>query len=207
MFCYFLITLCIVWYLVRRRVTRRLTRLQTMYNVLKYMYSKPWWENDDISIYQYRTGTGNKFNLIMRMIVLGGKWMSWQMIRRIHMKCAQFKTSSGVDLFNVFPGVLFFKLYTPFGSICVRVFRSKTLFAHICMYLASFHGGLLMHTASPLVGCQTNSFDWLKLGGIMAHNGIGTSSARISGCLGTGSLTNRALSPGEANKVKQLKIA
>ena len=59
--------LCIVWNLVRRRVPRRLTRLQTMYNVLKY--SKTWWENDDISIYRYRTGTGNKFNLIMRMIV------------------------------------------------------------------------------------------------------------------------------------------
>ena len=61
----FLRTLCIVWNLVRRRVTRRLTRLQTMYNVLKY--SKTWWENDDISIYRYRTGTGNKFNLIMRV--------------------------------------------------------------------------------------------------------------------------------------------
>ena len=63
----FLRTLCIVWNLVRRRVTRRLTRLQTMYNVLKY--SKTWWESDDISIYRYRTGTGNKFNLIMRMTV------------------------------------------------------------------------------------------------------------------------------------------
>ena len=64
----FLRTFCIVWNLVRRRVTRRLTRLQTMYNVLKY--SKTWCENDDISIYRYRTGTGNKFNLIMRMTVL-----------------------------------------------------------------------------------------------------------------------------------------
>ena len=66
----FLRTLCIVWNLVRRRVTRRLTRLQTMYNVLKY--SKTWWINDDISIYRYRTGTGNKFNLIMRMTVPAG---------------------------------------------------------------------------------------------------------------------------------------
>ena len=63
----FLRTLCIVWNLVRRRVTRRYTRLQTMYNVLKY--SKTKWENDDISIYQSRTGTGNKFNWIMRMTV------------------------------------------------------------------------------------------------------------------------------------------
>jgi len=38
-----------------------------MYKVLKY--SKTWWENDDISIYRYRTGPGNKFNLIMRMTV------------------------------------------------------------------------------------------------------------------------------------------
>ena len=30
----------IVWSLLRRRVTRRLTRLQTMDNVLKHMYSK-----------------------------------------------------------------------------------------------------------------------------------------------------------------------
>ena len=43
------------------------TRLQYMYNVNKY--SKTWWENDDISIYRYRTGTGNKLNLIMRMTV------------------------------------------------------------------------------------------------------------------------------------------
>ena len=55
----------IVWSLVRRRVTRRLTSLQTMYNVIKY--NKTWWENDDISIYRYRIATGNKFNLIMRM--------------------------------------------------------------------------------------------------------------------------------------------
>ena len=26
-----------------------------------------WWENDDISIYRYLTGTGKKFNLRMRM--------------------------------------------------------------------------------------------------------------------------------------------
>jgi len=52
-------TLCIVWNLVRRRVTRRLTRLQTLYNVLKY--SKTWWEYDNISIYRYRTETENKF--------------------------------------------------------------------------------------------------------------------------------------------------
>ena len=32
----FLRTLCIVWNLVRHRVIRRLTRLQTMYNVFKY---------------------------------------------------------------------------------------------------------------------------------------------------------------------------
>ena len=38
-----------------------------MYNV--YKYSKTWRENDDISIYRYRTGTGNKFNLIIRMAV------------------------------------------------------------------------------------------------------------------------------------------
>ena len=63
--------LCIVWNLVRRRVTRHLIRLQTMYNVFKY--SKTWWENDDISIYRYRTGIGIKFNLIMRMTVV--MWM------------------------------------------------------------------------------------------------------------------------------------
>ena len=32
-------------------------------------YTRTWWEKDDISIYRYRTGTGNKFNLIMRMTV------------------------------------------------------------------------------------------------------------------------------------------
>ena len=40
-----------------------------MFNVLKY--SKSWLENDDILIYRYHTGTGNKFNLIMRMTVHG----------------------------------------------------------------------------------------------------------------------------------------
>ena len=35
----FLRTLCIVWNLVRRRVTQRLTRLQIMYTVLKYRVS------------------------------------------------------------------------------------------------------------------------------------------------------------------------
>ena len=53
--------------LVRRQVIRRLSRHQTIYNVLKYR--KTWWENDDISIYRYRTGTGNKLNLIMHMTV------------------------------------------------------------------------------------------------------------------------------------------
>ena len=70
----FLRTLCIAWNLVRHRITRRLTRLQTMYNVLKY--SKTWWENNDISIYRYRTGTGNKFNLIMRMSVF--EFIGWR---------------------------------------------------------------------------------------------------------------------------------
>ena len=36
---------------MRRRVTRRLTRLQTMYNFLKY--HKTWWYNDKISIYNF----------------------------------------------------------------------------------------------------------------------------------------------------------
>ena len=48
----FLRTLCIVWSPVRRRVTRRLTRLKTMYNVLKSR--KTWCNNGKISF----TGTG-----------------------------------------------------------------------------------------------------------------------------------------------------
>ena len=39
-----------------------------MYNVLKYR--KTWEENDDISIYRYCTGTGNKFNVIICMTVV-----------------------------------------------------------------------------------------------------------------------------------------
>ena len=39
-----IITLCIVRSLVRRRVTRRIIRLQTMYNVFKCC--KKWWNND-----------------------------------------------------------------------------------------------------------------------------------------------------------------
>ena len=41
--------------LVRRRVTRRLTRLKTMYNVLKYR--KTWWNDNKISIYRNRNAT------------------------------------------------------------------------------------------------------------------------------------------------------
>ena len=42
--------------------------LLNILNVLKY--SKTWTENDYISIHRYRTGTGNKLNLIMRMTVV-----------------------------------------------------------------------------------------------------------------------------------------
>ena len=62
--------LCIVWSLVRRRVTRRLTRLQTMHKVLKYR------KNGEITTKFQFTGTGvqpsrnrNNINLIMRMTV------------------------------------------------------------------------------------------------------------------------------------------
>ena len=48
-------SLHIVWNLVRRRATRRLTRLLTMFNVLKYR--NIWWNNSEISIYQYRSVT------------------------------------------------------------------------------------------------------------------------------------------------------
>jgi len=48
----------IVWSLVRRRVTRRLTRLRTMFNVLK-----TWWNDDIKSIYLNSTGTGYFVNL------------------------------------------------------------------------------------------------------------------------------------------------
>ena len=57
----YLRTLHMVWSLVRRRVTRRLPRLLTMYNVLKYR--KTWWKNDKISIYWNRNGTAiRQFN-------------------------------------------------------------------------------------------------------------------------------------------------
>ena len=48
-------TLHIVWSLVRRRVTRRLTRLQIMYNVPKF--SNKWWNNVKKSIYRNRNAT------------------------------------------------------------------------------------------------------------------------------------------------------
>jgi len=47
--------LSIVWSLVRRRVTRRLSRLQAMYNVLKYR--KIWWNYDEKSIYRNLNAT------------------------------------------------------------------------------------------------------------------------------------------------------
>jgi len=48
--------------MVRRRVTRRFTRLQNMYNVLKF--SKKWWNNVKKSIYRNRNATANFVNLI-----------------------------------------------------------------------------------------------------------------------------------------------
>ena len=68
-------TLHIVWSLVRRRVSRRLSRLQTMYNVLKY--SKTWWNNAKKLIYRNATATQPDFstgcfvNLIMTSTVVG----------------------------------------------------------------------------------------------------------------------------------------
>ena len=50
----YLRTLHIVWSLVRRGVTRRLTRLQTMYNVIKF--SEKWWNN----VKQFFTGTATQ---------------------------------------------------------------------------------------------------------------------------------------------------
>jgi len=56
---------------VRRQVTRRLTRLRTLFNVLKYR--KTWWKkrrNFNLPKLKYdRTGTGNCSNLIMRSTV------------------------------------------------------------------------------------------------------------------------------------------
>ena len=65
----YLRTLHIVWSLVRRRVTRRLTRLQTMYNVLKF--SENWWNNVKKSIYRNRNATANFVNLIRTNTVQG----------------------------------------------------------------------------------------------------------------------------------------
>ena len=52
----YLRTLHIVWSLVRRRVTRRLTRLQTMYNVLKHR------KNDEIKTKSQLTATATEPN-------------------------------------------------------------------------------------------------------------------------------------------------
>ena len=38
--------------------------------VQRSLLSQTWCEDDDISVYRNRTGTGNKLNLIMRMTVL-----------------------------------------------------------------------------------------------------------------------------------------
>ena len=58
----YLITLHIVWSLVRRRVNRHLTRLQTMYNVLKYC--KTGLNNDKNSIYHNRNITAPESEIL-----------------------------------------------------------------------------------------------------------------------------------------------
>ena len=55
----YLRTLCIIWSLLRRRVTRRLTRLQTMRNALKYS------KIDQNGSVRWRFGCGYFFNLLM----------------------------------------------------------------------------------------------------------------------------------------------
>ena len=59
---------CYSWNSIMTLISRRLTRLQTMYNVLKYR--KTWWNKDRISIYRNRNGTWFYANLIMTSTVL-----------------------------------------------------------------------------------------------------------------------------------------
>ena len=59
-FLWYLRTLHIVWSLVRRRATRRLTRLQTMYMYSVLKFSKKWWYNVKKSIYRNRNATATQ---------------------------------------------------------------------------------------------------------------------------------------------------
>ena len=54
----YLRTLHTVWSMVRRRVTRRLTRLRTIFT--NNTYRKTWRNNDKISIYRNRSGTNTE---------------------------------------------------------------------------------------------------------------------------------------------------
>ena len=64
------------------KLTRRLTRLQTMHNVLKYR--RMWWNNDEISIYRNRSETAqepetNQFNYAQYCSseLLACSWVKW----------------------------------------------------------------------------------------------------------------------------------
>ena len=53
--------------LMRRRVTRRLTRLQTMYNVIKF--STKWWNNVKKSIYRNRNTTATQPQILSSTVI------------------------------------------------------------------------------------------------------------------------------------------
>jgi len=90
---------------VRRRVTRRLISLQTKCNFLKY--SKTWCENDAISFYRCRTGTGNKFNC--KRIICSGVCIFFEYGDQTH---HNFKNgqilSIGKDMFTCRPSAAFY---------------------------------------------------------------------------------------------------
>jgi len=56
-----------------------------------------------------------------------------------------------------------------------------------------FQTGGMMQTGFPALGLHTSIWALFAFGGIKAQRGIGTLVSSACGCLGTGSLTSRAL--------------
>ena len=65
-FAFFKNVVCTVWCQVRRRDTRRFTRLQTIHNILKK--SKICWNNDEIQIYRNRSATAPESEIIVILL-------------------------------------------------------------------------------------------------------------------------------------------
>ena len=102
-----------VWSLVRRRVTRRLTRRKTMSNAIKYR--KTWWNNNKISIYRNRNGTGFFVNLITTSTV----WCTAFQTRKLYFNNLSRSTNvDSIDIYLTWLDITWSWFYFSTAAVC-----------------------------------------------------------------------------------------